>query len=112
MKQFAVLLLMLIMGLNSSCEKTFSELCGGSDPDKTLPWLKNEIERLRASAFCSTISRSTYKNETVFILSNCDPNVSSIPFLYDCDGNTLNLTDDDYRNLKFTGPIELIWKNK
>jgi len=112
MKRSFLILLIALIGLNSSCEKSASQLCGGDDPEKSLPWLKNEIERLSTSQFCYSFSRSTYKNQTVFILANCDPNVDSIPFLYDCDGNKLNLTVEDYQNLNFTGDIELIWKNR
>ena len=113
MKQLIILItLIIVMGGNSACKKSSSQLCGGNNPDKNLPWLKKEIEDLSSSPFCSSISRSTYKNQTVFILSNCDPNVDSIPFIFDCNGNKLNLTTEEYRNLNFTGSIELIWKNK
>ena len=121
MKKLIVLLMVATLALQSACEQSSSDSlalqssvdrCGGTQPAKTLPWLKNEIEKLSSSPFCYSIARSTYKNETVFILSNCDPNVNSIPFLFDCDGNKLNLTTDDYQNLKFTGAIELIWKNR
>lgn len=112
MKPFVIVALLLLTGLNSACDKSYSQLCGGDDPDKTLPWLKAEIQRLSSLASCNTISRSTFKNQTVFILSNCDPNVDSMPLLYDCEGNQLDLSAEDYQNLNFTGDIELIWKNK
>lgn len=95
-----------------SCEKSAVKLCGGTDPATDLMWLKQEINRLSTSPNCNSISRSTYKEKTVFIFSNCTPNANSIPFLYDCDGNKLALTPGDYQVLKFTGNIELIWKNK
>jgi hypothetical protein len=106
------ILLFLLIASNLSCQKSSSLLCGGDDPDKTLPWLKNKIEALNASPYCFSVSRSTYKNETVFILASCDPLLDSIPLLFDCDGKQLNLTTAEYQNLNFTGPIELIWKNK
>ena len=112
MRQTFVIILLFFMGLTSACEKSSAQLCGGDEPEKTLPWLRNEIERLSTSEFCYSFSRSTYKNQTVFILATCDPNVDSIPFLYDCDGTKLNLTVEDYQNLNFTGDIELIWKNR
>lgn len=122
MKWSIGLILLVITALHSSCEKSSSSSldsaqfsmagCGGDQPAKTLPWLKSEIERLSSSAFCHSISRSTYKNQTVFIVSNCEPNVDSVPILYTCDGRQLNLTMEEYRNLSFTGPIELVWKNR
>lgn len=121
MKHSIVLLIILILTLHSSCEKSpessLSQLssmsgCGGTQPDKSLPWLKNEIEKLSASPNCYSIARSTYKKETVFIISNCDPSASSVPLLYTCEGRKLNLTAEEYQNLNFTGNIELIWKNR
>ena len=95
----------------AGCEKSASQLCGGTDPANDLPWLKQEITRLGTLTNCNSISRSTYKEQTVFIFSNCAPNVNSIPFLYDCDGSKLNLSPGDYQDLKFSGNIELIWKS-
>jgi len=112
MKSVIIFALLLLTGLNSACDKSYSQLCGGDEPDKSLPWLKDEIQRLNSSAFCNSISRSTYKNQTVFIFSNCDPNVDSKPLLYNCEGNQLNLSTEDYQNLSFTGNIELIWRSK
>ena len=113
MKQIMLLaIILLFTGIYSACEKSSTQLCGGDNPDKNLPWLKNEIERLSASPFCYSISRSTYKNQTIFILATCDPFVDSRPILFDCDGNELKLTAKDYQNLYFTGAIELIWTNR
>lgn len=113
MKQLVlVAIILLFTGIYSACEKSTSELCGGDQPDKNLPWLKNEIETLSSSPFCNSISRSTYRNQTVFIFSICEPNVDSIPQLYTCDGKKLDLTTKDYQDLSFTGPIDLIWKNR
>ena len=112
MKSLIIFALFFFLGLTSACDKSDSQLCGGNDPDKNLPWLKDEIQRLSSSSFCNSISRSIYKNQTVFIFSNCDPNVDSRPLLYNCEGNELNLSTEDYQNLNFTGDIELIWKNK
>ena len=113
MKQLMLIaIILLFTGIYSACEKSASELCGGDEPDKNLPWLKNEIERLNTTPFCHSISRSTYKNQTVFIFSICEPNVDSIPQLYTCDGKKLDLTPKEYQDLNFTGPIDLIWKNR
>lgn len=104
---------MLIIGIMSliSCEKSGGTLCGGIDPAANLPWLKQKISQLSTSAQCQSISRSTYKSQTVFILANCDPLANTIPLLYDCEGIQLNLTQADYQELKFTGNIELIWRS-
>lgn len=112
MKHAIIFALMLLFGLTSACEKSDSQLCGGNNPEESLPWLKAEIQTLSSSAYCTSVSRSTYKNETVFIFSNCDPNVNSVPALYDCDGRQLTLSAEDYRYLNFIGEIELIWKSK
>lgn len=98
-----------VIGL-TGCGKT-SQLCGGDDPGNDLPWLKQEISRLRTLTNCNSISRSTYKNQTAFIFSNCDLNSNSIPSLLNCNGDKLNLSNADYQNLKFTGDIQLIWKS-
>lgn len=100
------------MAFMTGCEEKENPLCGGSDPASDLPWLKQEINRLSAISSCNSISRSTYKKETVFIFSSCEPNFNSIPFLYRCDGTRINLEPADYQDLKFTGSIELIWKSK
>lgn len=110
-KKLVVIIALLLTGILPACEKS-NQLCGGNNPGKDLLWLKLEIERLSPLAGCNSISRSTYKERTVFIFSNCDPNVNSIPFLFDCNGNKLNLSITDYLELNFTGPIELIWKSK
>lgn len=104
-------MLMICMMSLISCEKSGGILCGGDDPANNLTWLKQEINRLSTSGQCQSISRSTYKDQTVFILSNCNPNANSIPFLYDCEGVKLDLSPADYQDLKFTGNIELIWKS-
>jgi hypothetical protein len=104
-------ILVIYIAIFAGCEKSTSELCGGNDPANDLLWLKQEITRLSTLTNCNSISRSTYKEQTVFIFSNCAPNVNSIPFLYDCNGNKLNLTPGDYQDLKFSGQIELIWKS-
>ena len=109
-KIIVIIFLISITGL-TGCEKSASQLCGGDDPATNLSWLKLEIIRLSALKTCNSISRSTYKEQTVFIFSNCTSNATSIPFLYDCDGKQLNLSPRDYQELKFTGDIELIWKS-
>lgn len=88
-------------GLMLSCEKSAS-LCGGNDPINELSWLKEEISKLSALNQCYSISRSTYNKQTVFIISNCEAHINSMPVLYNCNGNMLNLSDADYQNLKFT----------
>jgi hypothetical protein len=112
MQKIWIILLVAVTAFSSGCQKSSSPLCGGEDPEKTLPWLKEMTDTLNTSSFCYAISRATYKNQTAFILTTCDPYVDSLPLLYDCDGNKLNLTADDYRELKFTGVIEPIWRNK
>ena len=109
-KVIALMFIICSMSL-ISCEKSGGTLCGGIDPVANMPWLKQKISQLSTSAQCQSISRSTYKSQTVFILSNCDPLANSIPLLYDCQGIQLNLTQADYQELKFTGNIELIWKS-
>ncbi len=110
-RAFSIFLLIVCFTLATSCEETASPLCGGGDPVNDLPWLKQEINRLGMVNSCTSISRSIYKKQTVFIFSNCEPNINSIPFLYQCDGTRLSLSPADYKDLKFTGDIELIWKS-
>ncbi len=107
-----VIIFIFVAGIQTSCKESINELCGGKEPDKSLPWLKTKIEELNSSPFCYSISRSIYKNQTVFIQSNCDPNVNSIPSIYDCEGKQLELSVADYQSLNFTGTIEFIWKNR
>lgn len=109
-KIIGIICIICMLGL-AGCEKLDSQLCGGGDPANELPWLKQEITRLSTLTHCNSISKSTYKEKTVFIFSNCVPNANSIPFLYDCDGVKLELSPGDYQELKFTGNIELIWKS-
>jgi len=110
LKLFCIAALFFSACLLLSCEKSNS-LCGGKDPMNDLPWLGQEIARLGSLNQCYNVSRSTYEKQTVFIISNCEPNINSVPLLYNCDGNVLNLSVADYQNLKFTGSIELIWKS-
>lgn len=112
MKPRLFLLSVLIFGtcLMLSCEKSGS-LCGGNDPMNEFSWLQQEINRLSSLNQCHTISRSTYEKQTVFIVSNCEPHINSVPLLYSCNGKLLNLSYADYQNLIFTGSIELIWKS-
>lgn len=58
------LICMMVFG---ACEKSVSHLCGGDSPAISLPWLRQEITRLSTSTQCNSISRSTYKEKTVFI---------------------------------------------
>jgi hypothetical protein len=110
LKLFFIAVLFFSACLLLSCEKSNS-LCGGNDPMNDLPWLEQEINHLSSLNQCYNISRSTYERQTVFIISNCEPNTNSVPLLYNCDGIILNLSVADYQNLKFTGSIELIWKS-
>lgn len=112
MKVNPILTIFLIAGLLSlnSCEKA-NRLCGGNDPVNELPWLKVEISRLSSQNKCYTISRSSYNAGTVYIISNCEANVNSIPMLYRCDGTLINLSESELKEVKFTGEIELIWKS-
>lgn len=110
LKLFLISTLIFGSCLMLSCEKS-NGLCGGNDPMTDLPWLEQEISRLSSLKQCYNISRSIYQNQTVFIISNCEPHINSLPLLYSCDGNILNLSDVDYQNLIFTGSIELIWKS-
>lgn len=112
MRKIWIIVILVAAVFGTACQKSSSPLCGGNDPEKTLIWLKQMTDTLGTSTFCYAISRATYKNQTVFILTTCDPFVDSIPFLYDCEGNKLHLTAEDYRNLKFNGEIEPIWRNK
>jgi hypothetical protein len=112
MKRIWIILIVLASGLVLSCEKSSSELCGGDAPEKTLPWLKQMTDSLSTSPYCFAISRAVYKKQTVFISMTCDPLLDGVPFLYNCEGQKLNLSADDYRELKFTGPMEPIWKNR
>jgi hypothetical protein len=104
-----IILLILFTGFFMSCEKSSSALCGGTEPHKTLPWLKMEIERINASQICHNISRSTYRDQTIYIIANCDPKANSVPQLFECDGKPF--AAGNYQEIKFTGPIELIWTN-
>jgi hypothetical protein len=108
-----IIVMLIILGSLTGCEKD-NQLCGGNDPANDLPWLRTEINRLSSLDDCnSSISRSTYKNQTVFIFSICSSDLYSFPFpyLYDCEGNKMNLYPSDYQELKFTGEIELIWRS-
>lgn len=112
MKVNSALIIFLTIGLISlnSCEKA-GRLCGGNDPVNELPWLKIEISRLSSQNKCYTISRSSYNAETVYIISNCEANINTIPLLYRCDGTLINLSESELKGVKFTGKIELIWKS-
>lgn len=112
MKRRVLITLFSISIIINGCEKSSTEQCGGDQPEKSLTWLKTKIEVLASSPFCYSIARSTYKSQTVFIVSTCDPNVDSRPELYYCNGNQLTLTTEEYQNLNFTGNIDLIWKNR
>lgn len=110
LKLFFIAALFFSACLLLTCEKS-NGLCSGNDPMNDLPWLEQEIARLSSLNQCYNVSRSTYQKQTVFIISNCEPNINSVPILYNCDGNVLNLSAADYQNLKFSGSIELIWKS-
>lgn len=111
MNKITGLIVVIVLIFLAGCKKTDSQLCGGADPANDLPWLKQEIARLSTTPQCNSISRSAYKEQTVFIFSNCAANANSIPFLYTCDGSKLNLSPGDYQELTFNGSIELIWKS-
>jgi len=107
-----ILPIIFCIGLSTgACEKSAADLCGGERPERTLTWLKDKIDGLSSATECNSISRTTYKNQTVFVIANCDANVNSIPALFNCEGKHLTLTSEEYENLNFTGPIELIWKS-
>ncbi len=104
--------MILAMATGFSCNKDSSPLCGGDRPEKELAWLKDKIQELSTSPYCYGISRGVYRDRTVFVIMNCEPDMNSIPVLYDCNGMQLNLSTIDYQELKFTGAMELIWKNR
>lgn len=117
---FVILFFLALFGIINSCEKPSNsdsnsltnEVCGGSSPVENLAWLKKLTTELENSPFCHNISRAGYKGQTVYILANCSPNVSSVLTLYDCLGKEVKLSADDYQNLTFTGNVEQIWRNE
>lgn len=95
--------LMLVCG----CTKSLPPVCGGHDPIATLPWLKEVIDELDKSPYCSSITRGFYNNRSIFISAVCEANINSTPLFYDCEGELLDL---DPSEVVLEGNVELVWK--
>jgi hypothetical protein len=111
-----LLFALLFLGLFCTCKKdNYANLCGGNDPIKNLPWLKAKTDTLQKSNYHYFIQRSSYQDKTLFRQSIICPNCNSIDLYFDCDGNQLKLTQEQYEyyhsDKVFPADAEIIWKN-
>jgi hypothetical protein len=99
-----------------SCEKDFlaGNTCNVKNPTEELLWLNNTIKSLERLGPEKNkyllISMATYKGETVFIQSNCDPVGNSLFPVMNCTGEFLGflgeISPDSLINRK------VIWKSQ
>jgi len=75
-----------------SCSKIDKELadntCKVISPIEDLSWLKEEIEIMKDCRFCY-VKMGSLDNETVFIVSNCNPLWNSISIISNCSGDAI-----------------------
>lgn len=97
--------------------------CGGDDPINNLPWLSKKVQDLNnkdktknpcglTEVSCYYIAKGVYKENVVFEIGTCCPNVNSADIYYDCDGKILckdNSTCIKQGDLK---DRVIIWNNK
>ncbi|MGI4021268.1 MAG: hypothetical protein ACRYFA_07160 [Janthinobacterium lividum] len=109
-----LLLALLLLCLFCTCKKDpYANICGGKNPIENLPWLKAEIDTLQKSNYQYIIKRGIYQNKTIFSESIICALCNSIILYYDCDGNEIHLTSEQYNyllNNSFPN-AETIWKN-
>jgi hypothetical protein len=116
-KSFRPLVVTIYFGLLLvfSCEKDFvvDNTCNVKNPTEELLWLNNSIQSLERLGPDKNkyflISMATYKGETVFIHSNCDPVGNSVFPVMNCAGELLGflgeISPDSLINRK------VIWKS-
>ena len=113
MKNFTkILLLILLLTSAFSCKDDDDcctpLLCGVENPAENLPWLKSMIEYWKVNSTIYSymyVLEGKYLGQTVFIASNCCPFCSSIPLIYNCEGDSI-----DYKNLVNITEQKVIWK--
>lgn len=107
----------LILCLFCTCKKdNYSNLCGGSDPINNLPWLKAKVNTLETSGGHYMIKRGIFQSKTSFFMVNRCTNCNSVNQTFDCNGNDLKLTSEQYQFIYFSensafSQAETIWKN-
>jgi hypothetical protein len=110
-----LLFALLLLCLFCTCKKdSSSNLCGGSNPVKNLPWLKAKIDTLQKSSLHSTIRRSLYQSQTIYFLSGeCCPACNCVPFIgFDCDGKNIRFTPAQYNDVvqsNLLSNAQVIW---
>lgn len=96
----------------SSCVDELSNTCDISDPINDLPWLKEQINYLKAHENKHAVSTvyysiAKYQGETVFFNWNCSPNVNFASYVVNCNGEIISSTIDIYDELT---DIARIWE--
>jgi hypothetical protein len=100
--------------LSFSCDDEDKEIiigCGVENPAENLPWLKERIDSFDQSAPYYQylyVLQGKYLGETVFVFNNCCPFCTSIPPVYNCEGELLWYASE-YPDREITD-FEIVWK--
>ena len=114
-----LVLLVLVCISTISCnndDDSVSNTCNVSNPVEDLDWLKEKIEELEQTEPESLkylyFSEQNYKNQTIFVLYNCDPLINYFPLVYNCEGNNPDIlkTEDFFKFIALKEGGGIIWK--
>ena len=95
-----------------SCDKDdnveTNNTCNVSNPAEDLAWLKEAIENAKQDEYASYVM-ATYKGETVFYNDNCNPTISFVSTVLNCNGDNLGNRNDLHDELT---NITTLWKHE
>ena len=97
--QSSFLFIVLLLTSCIDCDRDAERTCDASDPLTQLPWLKQE--RLEMESMTADlrpyfyIASGRYKNQRVFVFSDCCPNCGTISEVKDCYGKLMGRLEAD-----------------
>jgi hypothetical protein len=100
--------LLVLIVLISCKEDKLDMVCNVSDPVNDLPWLKAKAAEIDAEPISEYffLEQAEYNGAYIFTISNCCELCYTIPFVYDCQGNSL-----DASVLASATNRKVIWKS-
>jgi hypothetical protein len=114
LRKLSTFWLLLLLTLIACEEEQPQMTCLVADPVQNLAWLNAKVQELEKSPYCQYVSRGSLRGNTVFLIGLCEPAISSIDAVYDCDGNLICYGSDDscpdfYKEVKDLTPV---WTNR
>ena len=91
-----------------SCTKDDDNVCDVTNPSEELQWLKDEINEIKDDGY-TYYMKANYNGTTVFYNVNCNPAVSYVSVVKNCQGDEIGYLNDLYGALV---NHQLEWKSE